>query len=251
MWPTRGEPAAAHASQVRRFAPSSALICRGELGQRARKAAFCGRSSLCQGPAGSWRDPAAAGRLCAHRAAGLRQFGAIEIKPGAHQADVGFAPARQLGQPAARHAVRRGGHHRHGSGAREAQGARDGAGRQAHAPVLRAAGGGADPAAVPAVQRLAGCERREPGLQEIPAPGFCRRHAQWPDGAGDPRCRQEGCLRTRACARRSLGEGARRQAQGRGKEGWRLPRLQPGRYRRCLHPDHQCPELPSRVSDHR
>ena len=145
------------------------------------------------------------------------QFGPVESQAaGAHPEDLRAAPARQLGQPAARHAVRRGRHHRARGSARKLKDKADGAGVKLTplAFVMRACVAGAAassrtsmPRSMPSGENLV--------VQEVLAPRLRGRYAQRPAGAGDPRRRPQGRLRAGARAGRAVREGARRQAHRR------------------------------------
>ena len=153
-----------------------------------------------------------------------------EVRPGrassrsAHPEDLRAAPAGELGQHPARHAARRSRHHRARRDARHAQGRRRASAGIKLTPlafIMRAC--------VQALAKFPMFNARstrgpEPRLQEVRAHRLRRRHAERPGRAGDPRRRQEGCLRARARARRALGEGARRQAAARRHAGRLLHR---------------------------
>ena len=139
-------------------------------------------------------------------------FGPVERKPlSAHPEDRRAAPARELGQHPARHAVRRGRHHRDGAGARRTSRARPterGIKLTPLAFVMRAC--------VQALQEFPqfcaslDAEAGELVLQELRAPRLCGRHAERTGRAGRARCRPQGRVRARARPGRAQRKGARR-----------------------------------------
>ena len=111
--------------------------------------------------------------------------------------------------------------------------------RQDQHAALHDEGGRRDAEEVPRVQRQPG--RRRAGAEELLAHRLRGRHAQRPDGAGDPRLRQEDDARDRQGDGRAGQAGARRQAQARPDAGRHLHDQLAGRHRRhLLHAHHQC-----------
>ena len=158
--------------------------------------------------AGSRQRP---GRPPAVAAGRLRQVRADrEEGPLAHQEDQRAGAAPQLGDDPARHQPRRCRHHRaRGLPRLDQQGERE-VGRQgddARLPDQGLRGGAAE---VPRLQRQP--RGRPARLEEVLPHRLCRRHAERPGGAGDPRRRQEGRAADLDRDGRARQEGARRQA---------------------------------------
>ncbi len=152
------------------------------------------------------------------------------------------AAACELGQPAARDAVRRGRHHRPRGHARapEAGGGREGA--QAHAARLHPARRGGGAGALPAVQHLPGCDDG----QNLVFKRYCHLGfaADTPNGLMVPVIRDADRKDIYELAR-SLGELSEKARLGKlsgGRDAGRvLHGLEPGRHRRHgVHAHHQC-----------
>ena len=158
----------------------------------------------------------------------------------AHPEAVGALPAPQLDLDPARHAVRRGRHHRARGVPQGADGRDREAGLQAHDAGLHDQGLRHRAAAVPGVQLVARQVGRKHRHQEVLSHRRGGRHARRAGGAGGARCGPQGRVRPRARAGRHLQAGARRQAQARRHAGRDLLDLEPGRHRRHrFHADHQ------------
>ena len=167
------------------------------------------------------------------------KFGPIETQAAhAHPEDLGARAGAQLGDDPARHAVRRGGHHRaRGLPRARQRGERQGRG-QGVAARLPDEGGGRGAEEIPDGQQLP--RRREPDPQALLAHRLRRRHAARARGAGDQGRRQERDPRHRA---RRPASSPRRRATA----SWARPTsradlhdLVAGRHRRHrLHADHQ------------
>ena len=201
-----------------------------QAGPRARRGLGHGDRDRAEGPhhqAGPARDRprarrragrAEAGRSRCRRDTGNPRAGLLEIRPGrgpaavTDPADLRFAPAPVMAERSARHAQRRGGHHRTRCPPQGTRHRGPGRGLPGDAAGLPDEGVGLGAPRVPPVQQLADPGERCPRLQGLLPHRRRGRHRRRPGRPGDQGRRSQGCQGAEPGTQRRLGQGQGGQA---------------------------------------
>ena len=209
-----------------------------------------GRPAVVPQGAGPARSRRRAGRGAGVGDPGGPGAGLLQVRAGrdpgaaADQEGVGAVPAPVVAQRPARHAQRRGRHHRVGRLPQAARHRREGRPQPVPGDVagVPGQGRGRRAQAAPGVQLefepREGLDHSQAVLQHRDR----RRHPGRPGGPGGARRRPQGHRRVVPRVHGDLGEGPRRQARPRRHGGRHVHHLEPGRDRRDqFHPDRQRP----------